>query len=314
MGGLRRAMPITFLTYAAGMLALCGFPLFSGFWSKDEILRAAHAWSLSQIPFYLGIVGALLTAFYMTRQVYYILAGSPRLAAQSPDPHDASDAAAEDPTPHPTHAPHESPAVMTIPLVILAAFAVLLGFLGTPAWPWFQSFLESTPTNFSFAAFSAPGILPLLLTSTFIVFLGLTLGWFFYGRKPIRTADTPDPLARLKPHTFSLLNHAWYVDALYAATLLRLNAFAARASAWFDRWVFNGLVQLVSYLVLALAWLDNFFDTYVVNTTFDEGCTTVSRSGQLLAQLQAGRIQSYLRIVGCALVALVLFLLWGAKA
>jgi NADH-quinone oxidoreductase subunit L len=317
MGGLRRAMPITFLTYAAGMLALCGFPLFSGFWSKDEILHAAHSWSISQAPFYLGIVGALLTAFYMTRQVYYVFAGTPRLAAQSPDPHDPTDANAEDPTPHPTHAPHESPAVMTIPLVILAAFAVLLGFLGTPAWPWFQSFLENapagTPATFSLAAFSAPGILPLLLASSLIVFLGLTLGWFFYGRKPI-AADALDLLAQIKPHTFSLLNHAWYIDALYAATLLRLNAFAARASAWFDRWVFNGLVQLVSYLVLALAWLDNSFDTYVVNTTFDEGCTSVSRSGQLLSRLQAGRIQSYLRVVGCALIALVLFLLWGAKA
>jgi NADH-quinone oxidoreductase subunit L len=318
MGGLRRAMPITFLTYAAGMLALCGFPLFSGFWSKDEILHAAHAWSISQTPFYLGIVGALLTAFYMTRQIYYVFAGTPRLAAQSPDPHDASDANAEDPTPHSTHAPHESPAVMTIPLVILAAFAVLLGFLGTPAWPWFQSFLENAPAGmpatFSLAAFSAPGVLPVMLASSLIVFLGLTLGWLFYGRKPIPASDTPDPLARLKPHTFSLLTHAWYIDALYAATLLRLNAFVARASAWFDRWVFNGLVQLLSYLVLALAWLDNSFDTYVVNTTFDEGCTTVSRSGQLLSQLQAGRIQSYLRIVGCALIALVLFLLWGAKA
>ena len=79
MGGLRRFMPITFATYAAGMLALCGFPLiFSGFWSKDAILHAAHGWSVSQVPFYLGVVGALLTAFYMTRQVYYVFFGKQR--------------------------------------------------------------------------------------------------------------------------------------------------------------------------------------------------------------------------------------------
>jgi NADH-quinone oxidoreductase subunit L len=71
MGGLKKFMPITFATYAVGMLALCGFPLFfSGFWSKDAILHAAQAWSISRVPFYLGSFGALLTAFYMTRQVY----------------------------------------------------------------------------------------------------------------------------------------------------------------------------------------------------------------------------------------------------
>jgi NADH-quinone oxidoreductase subunit L len=79
MGGLRNRMPITFATYAVGMLALCGFPLlFSGFWSKDAILHAASIWSVSRIPFYLGAIGVLLTAFYMTRQVYYVFFGQPR--------------------------------------------------------------------------------------------------------------------------------------------------------------------------------------------------------------------------------------------
>src|SRR5215469_16059823 len=73
MGGLRKFMPVTFATYAVGMLALSGFPLlFSGFWSKDEILHAAHGWSVSHWPFYLGAAGALLTAFYMTRQVLMV--------------------------------------------------------------------------------------------------------------------------------------------------------------------------------------------------------------------------------------------------
>jgi NADH-quinone oxidoreductase subunit L len=63
-------MPLTFMTYAIGMLALCGFPLlFSGFWSKDGILEAAQHWSVAKTPFYMLVFGALLTAFYMTRQV-----------------------------------------------------------------------------------------------------------------------------------------------------------------------------------------------------------------------------------------------------
>src|SRR3954470_2785395 len=80
MGALRKFMPMTFLTYAVGMLALIGFPLFfSGFWSKDEILHSAWNWQPSRWPFYLGLSGAFLTAFYMTRQVYLVFFGNSRL-------------------------------------------------------------------------------------------------------------------------------------------------------------------------------------------------------------------------------------------
>jgi NADH-quinone oxidoreductase subunit L len=314
MGGLSKHMRVTFLAYMAGMLALCGFPFFfSGFWSKDAILHAARDWSLSQAPFYMGALGALLTAFYMTRQVYYVFAGSNRLAASShDDPHLA--AHFEDPDHHAAHHPHESPAVMTIPLVILAVFAVLLGFVGTPAWPWFQSFLEGHSASFSFAAFSEPGILPVMISSSLIVFLGLGLGWYFYGRRPITNAEAPDALGTLQPGIFNTLGHAYYVDAIYGATFIRLNTWWSKICDWFDRFVWNGAVQIVSYVVLGVAWFDSFFDSYIVNTSFDGGCQTVSRSGQLLALLQGGRIQTYLRMIGIALVALVIFLLWGAKA
>jgi NADH-quinone oxidoreductase subunit L len=313
MGGLSKSMRITFLAYMAGMLALCGFPLFAGFWSKDFILDAAHNWSVSQAPFYMGAIGALLTAFYMTRQVYYVFAGSNRLAAAT---HDDPALAAhfEDPTHSAPNHPHESPAVMTIPLVILAAFAVFLGFVGTPAWPWFQSFLQGSSATFSFSGFSEPGILPVMLSSSLIVLLGLGLGWYFYGRKPIKTAEAPDALGELQPQVFSFLGHAFYVDALYAATLIRLNTWWSTVCDWFDHWVWNGAVQTVSYFVVGTAWVDNFFDSGVINTGFDSGCQNVSRGGQLLSLLQGGRVQSYLRVIGVALTALIIFLLWGAKA
>jgi NADH-quinone oxidoreductase subunit L len=81
MGGLKKFMPITFATYAIGMMALSGVPIFfSGFWSKDEILHAAHAWTVSPYPFCLAVAGALLTAFYMTRQVCYVFYGSYRVS------------------------------------------------------------------------------------------------------------------------------------------------------------------------------------------------------------------------------------------
>jgi len=302
MGGLRKFMPITFAAYSAGMLALCGFPFFfSGFWSKDDILRAAHNWNLSQAPFYMAAFGALLTAFYMTRQVYYVFAGSSRLAEAN---HDSS---------HATSHPHESPAVMTIPLVILAAFAVLLGFIGTPAWPWFQSFLDNKPVSLSFSALSSHGILSIMFTSAFLVFIGIGLGWWFYGRKPIESARVEDELGKLQPPAFTVLGHAFFVDALYSATILRLNAWSAGVCDWLDRWVWNGAVQTVSYLVLVVAWLDNFFDASVVNSGFDEGCEGVSRSGQILSLLQNGQVQNYMGVIGCALIALVVVLLWGAR-
>jgi hypothetical protein len=72
-------------------------------------------------------------------------------------------------------------------------------------------------------------------------------------------------------------------------------------------------VQTVSYLVLVVAWLDNFFDASVVNSGFDEGCEGVSRSGQILSLLQNGQVQSYMGVIGCALIALVVLLLWGAR-
>jgi NADH-quinone oxidoreductase subunit L len=312
MGGLRRAMPVTFAAYAAGMLALCGFPLFAGFWSKDEILHAAHGWTVSQVPFYLGAVGALLTAFYMTRQMYYVFAGSTRLGAVTPDPHHAADA--EDTTPQHSTAPHESPAVMTAPLMVLAGFAVLLGLVGTPAWPWFQGFVEGRAVAFAWGGFAEAGVLPLMMASTAIVFAGLGLGWWLYGRRRIASAEEEDALERVGPRVFGVLGNAYFVDALYGATVVRANGGWARVCDWFDRWVWNGAVQAVRYGVVGLSWLDSFFDTYVVNAGFDEGCKDVTRGGRLLARLQAGRVQGYLRGIGGALVVLALWLLWGAKA
>ena len=312
MGGLGKLMPITFATYAAGMLALCGFPLFfAGFWSKDEILRAAHSWNVSQAPFYMGAFGALLTAFYMTRQVYYVFGGKSRLAETG---HDTSHGLDSIRATHPdASGPHESAAVMTIPLVILAAFAMLLGLVGTPAWPWLQSFLDDKRATLSFAGFSSAGLLPVMVSSSLLVFLGFGLGWWFYGRKPIADADAPDALGQLQPRIFAVLGHSFYVDELYGATIVRLNAWCSRVCDWLDRWVWNGAVQAVSHLVLGFAWLDNLFDTHVVNPGFDEGCQGVSRGAQVLSQLQSGRVQNYLRMIGLALIALVVFLLWGAR-
>jgi NADH-quinone oxidoreductase subunit L len=200
---------------------------------------------------------------------------------------------------------------MTMPLVILAAFAILLGVIGTPAWPWFDSFLNGEPATLNFAGFFESGILPVMLFSSIIVFLGLGLGWWFYGRKPITSTEAPDELERLQPQIFYLLRHKFYVDEFYQATFIRWNAWLSRLSDWFDRWIWNGAVLAVSYFVLGLSWLARSADTYIVNPGFDEGCRTVTAGGKFLARLQNGRTQNYLRLVGVAFAVLVAFLIWS---
>ncbi|MGO8838686.1 MAG: NADH-quinone oxidoreductase subunit L [Limisphaerales bacterium] len=314
MGGLKKFMPVTFATYGIGMLALAGFPLFfSGFWSKDEILHSAHGWPVSHIPFFLGCAGALLTAFYMTRQVALVFFGSYRGGACGSADH----AHSHMPNP-PSHdggyEPHESPAVMTVPLVILAGFAVLLGFVGTPAWPWFDGFLKGEPVEFNFNRLTEGGTLGLMLASAVIVFTGLGLGWWLYGKRLRKTVEEPDVLQVAQPAVFRLLENKYFVDEIYDATVVRFNAWAARFCDFLDHWIWGGVVLLVTWVTLGLSRLYRFTDEFVVDLGFDTGCETLREGGGEMSRWHTGRVQTYLRVIGVALVVLVLFLIWGRKS
>ncbi len=303
MGGLKKLMPVTFATYAIGMMALSGVPIFfSGFWSKDAILHSAHEWKVSQAPYYLGVIGALLTAFYMTRQVCYVFFGNNRAQAEKVSPG------------HAKEVPHESPGVMTVPLGILAVFAILLGFIGTPVWSWFQNYLEGMPAAFDFGELFHPSIISTLLLSTVVVGLGIGLGWWLYVRRPVKSADEADVLEQIQPDIFTLLRNKFYVDEFYDATIVRFNAWCAWFCNELDYWVWNGAVMAVGYAVLGLSWVNRFFDEYVVNLGFDQGCREIRRGGGWMSRLQNGRVQDYLRVIGVALAALFLFLMWGCHA
>ncbi|MBI3878195.1 MAG: NADH-quinone oxidoreductase subunit L, partial [Verrucomicrobia bacterium] len=314
MGGVKKYMPVTFATYAVGMMALAGvFPL-AGFRSKDDILHAAHESAFAQGPFYLGLFGALLTAFYMTRQMAYVFFGNHRRSrceeAHSESVHEAGSKDAKSEPPHvgsyEEHTPHESPAVMTVPLVILAVFAALLGFVGTPWWPAFQHYLEARN-----AAHDASGALPVMLVSTVVALGGIWLGWRMYGRKPAASADELDPLEVKQPVVFAVLRDKFRVDELYEVTVIRLNAVWAQVCDALDRFVWGGAVKLASLFVLGLSWVSRFFDEYVINFGFDEGCRSVRAGSDAASQTQDGRVQNYLRVIGLALAALVLLLSWG---
>ena len=97
------------------------------------------------------------------------------------------------------------------------------------------------------------------------------------------------------------------MDEIYEGSVIRFNAWGARACDWLDFWVWNGVVQAVSVLVVGFAWLNRSLDEYMVNHGFDEGCRRLTKGGALMSRLQGGRVQTYLRFIGVALTVLVPF-------
>ena len=292
MGGLKSDMPVTFMTYAIGMLALCGFPLlFSGFWSKDGILEAAQHFSVSKGPFYMLVFGALLTAFYMTRQVSYVFFGMNRGTKNA----------------------HESPTSMTVPLGVLAFFAIALGAIGTPAWPWFRAFLDGRAATFAWSGFNEPGLIALMGTSTVVVLLGLGIGWSLYGAKSPQM-DDPDVLECAAPLPWAWLRNRLYIDEVYAATVIAFYGWWARVADWLDRRVWGGAVAAVAWTFGLWAQLNRFLDTNVVDGSFDKSCEELSTGGGLLSRMQSGRVQTYLRLLALAVVALAAILIWSSRA
>jgi NADH-quinone oxidoreductase subunit L len=289
LGGLRGPMRITFATFAVGMMALAGVPfLFSGFWSKEAILHAAHGWDVSVLPFAAALVAVVLTAFYNTRLVAEVFFGSPR-----------SEAAA--------HA-HENGPAMTIPLVVLATFAVTLGFLGTPAYPWLQAMLEGRAEVHGHSLLEGAG---LMAASVVLVALGLGAGWALYGRRPRRAAADRDPVEARAPGLFRALGRRLGFDELYAATVFRANdAFAATAD-FLDRGLWDGAVRFLAGLGLLGGAVGRETDEQTINGGFDAASRGVRGLGLLYSRLQTGQAHGYLRTVVFGFVLVLLFVMLG---
>ena len=290
MGGLSAKMKTTFVTYGIGMLALCGFPLvFSGFWSKDGILEAAHNGAIKG-PYYMLVFGAVLTAFYMTRQVSYVFFGNERAH----------------------HPAHESPRVMTTPLAILAFFAIGLSAIGTPAWPWFKSFLNNEAVPFEAGAFTEPAWLMLLVTSCVIVGVGMGLGWLIYGNRK-QDAHAPDALEKALGSIWTLLANRFYVDELYGVTVIAFYKWWAAATDFLDRRVWGGIVALLVWAFGLWARINRFLDETFINGGFDKGCEEIATGGGMLSNVESGRSQNYLRYLAVGMIVLVAILLWSAR-
>ncbi|WP_343049476.1 NADH-quinone oxidoreductase subunit L [Nocardioides perillae] len=212
-GALRQAVPVTFLTFAMGYLAIIGFPGFSGFWSKDRIIETALAENL--LVGLLALLGAGITAFYMTRLMLLTFFTEKRWRD---DAH-----------------PHESPSVMTVPLVVLAALSVLGGVL--ILGDWIKGWLEPVVGKGEAHEFALPPIAVSVLV-TLVVAAGVATAWFLVGKR-----DVP----REAPQDVSFATRAarrdLFGDDLNDAVVVRPGGVLVRGLARFDRAGVDGVVE-----------------------------------------------------------------------
>jgi len=286
MGGLSKPLRRTFLAYAIGMMALSGFPfLFSGFWSKEAILHSAQIWPGGMGPFALAVAAALLTAFYMTRQALLVFFGKPR-------------------QPGVEH-PHESPAVMLVPLYVLAAGAVLLSLIATPFWPWFEKWLHGEVAHFHGGALGEHGAVGLLILSLVLVSVGVGLGWLLY-RRVSNDSRARDPLSGKLGPVWGFLERAMGFDALYQKCIIGPLAVLASLIDALELGILVPIMAAGESVLKAFGRLTGASDERGINAGFDGACRGLKRRAADASHSQSGRIQAYLRTIGLGITALLL--------
>ena len=232
MGGLRKRMPTTFWVFLVGAIALSGIPPLAGFFSKDEIL--AEAFQLNFPVYVLLAIAAFFTAFYMGRQIWLVFFGSPR--------HEAAE-----------HA-EESPPVITIPLIALAALSVLGGILNLPSLHTLTDWLEHTYETFHLHLHAGEFNFQIALISTGLALAAIFLAWLLYGRKPLSKGQ-PDPLQKILGPIFNGMNRKWFVDEIYEFLVI-------------DRYI-----DLAKFLSLNVDWdfWHDWFHDKVVGAAYRQG-------------------------------------------
>ena len=287
-GGLRKSMPVTYWTFLFGTLALAGIVPFAGFWSKDQILAEAF---VNNFPIFLiTIVAAFLTAFYMFRMVFVSFHGEPR--------------------DHSIHA-HESPPVMTIPLIILAFFALVLGLVGAPMFGnQFAEFMSGTLGAETVHAeeISTTLELALMILSTIVAVSGVYVAYRLYGAKYVRTA-AEDPLRRLG-RFYVILEHKFYFDELYGATIVRGGLALSRLASLFDTYVIDGIVNAAGKVTLVFSRASRWIDVNIVDGIVNAVGWVTGKTGGILRFLQTGQIQNYLMLVLIGVVLMAVLYLY----
>lgn len=275
LGGLQRAMPTSFIVFVVGGLGLAGVPIFAGFWSKDEILGEA----LIRNPgvFALLLASAGVTAFYVFRQLYLVFGGKQR---------------------SPAYHPHESPRVMTWPLITLAALVTVGGLLNAPPFNLLTRFLGGE---------ELPFVLSIAAASVGLVALGWLGAWALYGRQPL-AAGQPDPLQRVLGPAYTLVEHKYYVDELYGFLFVRPYQGLSRAAAFMvDQRFLHDFIH-DALLVRAYRAMTGFLAEPVSHGLIDRGIDGMAALAQRLSlrlrKFQTGYVRQYVLwfVLGVALI------------
>jgi NADH-quinone oxidoreductase subunit L len=260
MGGLSRKMPVTYATFFIGTLAISGIPPFSGFFSKDLILGKAFEHSV--LLYIVALVGALLTCFYMFRLLYLVFFGEQRLAGH----------------------PHESPRVMTVPLVILGILAASGGILNIPSLfggnSNFIAFLQGSVFSKATEALGRSAEIGLILISLVLLCLVIILAFRTYVTK------AHVPAVVVKPSSFlgRLISRKFYIDEIYTAVFEK--PFGSLSDFFFSK-----------------------IENIILDPAVDGFGYATSRFGSLVRRLQRGNISFYLFAMVAGILLFIIFIL-----
>jgi len=342
MGSLRKYMPVTYVTMLIGTLAIAGIPPFAGFFSKDEILF--RTFLDNRLIWGLAAITALLTAFYMFRLMSMTFDGAYHGPAWEGHGHEGADHGHGGHGGHDAwHGPHESPRVMTIPLMALAVGAMVAGFVGVPAALGgnnaIEHFLEPSFTASAAvhgeavagetteaaapAAAEAGGEAAaghgeeaahaplavewgLMLLSVLLAVVGI----WFARRNYVTRPEASEALATRFAGAHRVLLNKYYVDELYDATAVQGTLGGARGLWAFDRRVVDGAVDGSGWFTRLSAWISHMFDKYVVDGLVNLVGWSAGESSYALRRVQTGLIQNYalLMLIGVfALLTVYLF-------
>ena len=293
MGGLAKKIPVTHAVFLIGTLAIAGIPPLAGFWSKDEIM--AHAFVHHHYVLYLfAAVGALLTSFYMFRLTYLTFYGSSRVE------------------PDVARHVHESPPMMTVPLMILAALSVVGGLLGVPPeHGWLHGFVASVaaPVGAVAHAVDANTVMVLMAVAVGIALGGWGLAHYLYAVRPATAADWSERCAG----TYRVLLNKYYVDELYDALVVEPVKRLGRWWDWIDRHVIDRFVTGVGRGADAGGAGVTWTEKHVIYG----GLNVVGYANHVAARswrkVQTGLVNHYAAVIVIGLVILVhVLLLWLA--
>jgi len=294
MGGLRKKMPITFWTFMIGTVALVGIFPFAGFFSKDEILASmkyagGHGQGVANFILVLGILGAFVTAFYMTRAVALTFFGEYKGTAH----------------------PHESPKSMAYPLIGLSFFAITAGWVNIPGvYTGFTDWLATRVPLTGIGDHHPEGFdWPIVIISSLTVLLAVFIGWRVYGKD----AETQIARDRIRiPGLWTLWENKYYIDDLYMSGVVRpIMGPVARVVLWVDMNLVDGIANGVGVGALGLAKGVQAIDTAVIDGAYNATGAGTGGAGTILRKSFTGRVQQYaaFSFVGVIVIA-VLFIIF----